>query len=310
VTAQNEALTKRLDDLESRHSKKMKKSSSLKSFSTLNNTFCESEILEDFNNIPKSEEKKNIQNLNISDISGFLTSEMEWKKDIEKSIETLSEKVAANNSTVLVDLLEKRVNDMNSEFSKLKRSFEDSVDNASVIKRSIEKFDKTEKLITSLLSQMTEMRNNNIKWQADFLKNLNDFNEKILIQESTLEDLENFEKSVRKKIDSFNNEFKVIQHEFKIKLADLDYKHTDKSKVLSDEIQNLINENWKITEKVGQELTKIEGKKILKKILKKYLKINSLFTIYFIFLVSNKALWDSFALFSSSLDNQNINKIY
>jgi hypothetical protein len=264
VTAQNEALTKRLDDLESRHSKKMKKSSSLKSFSTLNNTFCESEILEDFNNIPKSEEKKNIQNLNISDISGFLTSEMEWKKDIEKSIETLSEKVAANNSTVLVDLLEKRVNDMNSEFSKLKRTFEDSVDNASVIKRSIEKFDKTEKLITSLLSQMTEMRNNNIKWQADFLKNLNDFNEKILIQESTLEDLENFEKSVRKKIDSFNNEFKVIQHEFKIKLADLDYKHTDKSKVLSDEIQNLINENWKITEKVGQELTKIEGKKILK----------------------------------------------
>jgi hypothetical protein len=236
----------------------MKKSSSLKSFSTLNNTFCESEILEDFSNIPN--EKKNIQSLNINDISGFLSSEMEWKKDIEKSLETLSEKVALNNSSILVELLEKRVNDMNSEFSKLKRNFEDSVDNTNVIKRSMEKFEKTEKLISSLLAQMTEMRNNNIKWQADFLKNLNDFNEKILIQESSLEDLENFEKSVRKKIENFNNEFKVLQHEFKVKLADVDLKHTEKYKFLTDEIQNLINDNWKISEKVGQELIKIEGK--------------------------------------------------
>ncbi len=284
MSTQNEALTKRIDDLESRHSKKMGKSSSLRSFSTLNNTLIESDMLED---MPKGD-VKNLQNLNIS---GFLSCEMEWKKDIEKSIETISEKVAANSSSVLVNLLEKRVNDMNNEFSKLKRSFEDTVENTSVIRRNIDKFDKTEKLISGLLGQMSEMRNSNIKWQADFLKNLNDFNEKIMLQESTLEDFEKFEKNVRKRIDNFNSEIKAVQNEFKIKITDFDFKHTEKSKVISDEVQNLINENWKLSHKFTEEVQKVESK----------------YSYIYCILVSNKALWDSFTLFSSTLDNKNIN---
>ena len=43
-------------------------------------------------------------------------------------------------------------------------------------KKNLEKFEKTEKLISSMLQGMSDMKSNNVKWQTDFLRNLNDFN--------------------------------------------------------------------------------------------------------------------------------------
>lgn len=134
----------------------------------------------------------------------------EWKKDIEKSIEKISERVANNNTGVLTTLLEKRVNDVTSEMSKLKKTFEDNYDNTSIIRKNLEKFDKTEKLITELLSQITNMKTSNTKYQVDFLKNLNEFDDKLSSQDVLLDRYEKFEKNANKKIDNLNTEINRI----------------------------------------------------------------------------------------------------
>jgi hypothetical protein len=57
------------------------------------------------------------------------------------------------------------------------------------------------------------MKDNNNIWQKDFLKNMNEFNEKILNQEILLDSFEKFEKITEKKIDEIFFEIKNIQLE-------------------------------------------------------------------------------------------------
>lgn len=239
--------------------------------------FTEAEIMEDFNTgTMNSNSNRPVPPLNLNVISPRNNSEMiEWKKDIEKSIETISAKVAANNNNVLVNLLEKRINDTNNEVTKLKKAFDDNVDNTNIIKRNIDKFDRTEKLISGLLTQISEMKNHNLKWQAEFLKSLNDFNEKLVLQESSMEQHESFERIVQKKIENVINEIKNIRTEHSMKMEEIESKHWGKINALEESYTFLFDENTKASNKVKEELIKME--------------------------VSNKALWDSFALLSTSI---------
>ena len=221
----------------------MQKSQSLKSFSTLNNTLNESEPLDDQGKIEK------LNNFNINDFS-------EWKKDIEKSLETVSEKVASNTTYFLIEL-EKSITDINNEHNKLKKIFEDFMETS--LKKNLDKIEKTEKLITNIVQGMTEMKQSNVKWQADFLKNLNEFNEKMIVQESTLEELENFEKNVNKKFDFFNVEIKNLNQDSKSLLETIESKIKENSYIFENNIQKIFEENKTLNERLSSELLKIES---------------------------------------------------
>jgi hypothetical protein len=257
--------------LEARHSKQLKKASSFKSISTLNNTFTE--IVDEFNtnlsaSACKASDGKTSPGVNPFNVINPELSD--WKKDMEKSLETILEKVSTRNSSnVLVELLEKRINDINGEFSKLKKSFEENVDNSNIIKRNIDKFDRSEKLITGLLTQIAEMKNNNIKWQSDFLRNLNDFNEKLLIQETAIEQYENLESIINKKIENESKASSLKREEYENKI-------NDKIKFMEQNYESVVEECSKIHNKFKEEIIKAE--------------------------VNNKALWDSFALLSSTVE--------
>ncbi len=244
MTAQNETLTKRIEDFEARQSKVLQKSQSLKSISTLHDALNEGEQNEDAQN-------KTEKNATLNDI-------LEWKKDIEKSLETVSDKVASNTTYLLIEL-EKSITECNCDHLKLKKNFEDNLDNILIYKKNLEKIDKTEKLITNILQGMSDMKNSNVKWQADFLKNLNDFNEKMIVQESTLEELENFENNVNKKFNIISSDLKTLKLEIKSLPGFVELKQSESTKKLESSISSLSEDNRRINDKLTSEIVKIEG---------------------------------------------------
>lgn len=252
---QNDVLIKRIDDLESRNSRKFQNSNSVKSFSTLNNTLNtlnENEIDELTSPNMQANITPSMQKNNNVDFT-------EWKRDIEKSIEKISERVAGSNSNVLVSLLEKRVNDMNNELAKLKKNFDENVDSTNIIKKNVEKFDRTEKLIGELLTQISTMKSNATKWNSDFLKSLNDFDAKIASQENIIEQFEKFEKITNKRIDQINNEYKNLHNTLSIRENTSEDRLNLKIKSLEDTVNYLTNENIKISHKLREEVIKNES---------------------------------------------------
>lgn len=133
---------------------------------------------------------------------------MEWKKDIELSIEKISEKVAFNNSNVLANLLEKRVDDMQQEFGKLRREIEENLDQAGLLRKNFEKYEKSEKIINELISQISSVKTSNIKWQSDFLKNMNEYSEKLMGSEILIDQLDKQDKTIHKKMDAMQIDLK------------------------------------------------------------------------------------------------------
>ncbi len=134
---------------------------------------------------------------------------MEWKKDIELSIEKISEKVAVqNNSNTVVNLLEKRVDDTQQEFGKLRRETEESLDQASHLRKNFEKYEKSEKIINELITQISSVKTSNIKWQSDFLKNMNEYSEKLMSTEILIDQLDKQDKIIHKKMDAMQIDLK------------------------------------------------------------------------------------------------------
>ncbi len=133
---------------------------------------------------------------------------MEWKKDIELSIEKISEKVAFNNSNVLVNLLEKRVDDIQQEFGKLRREIEENLDQANLLRKNFEKYEKSEKIINELITQISSVKTSNIKWQSDFLKNMNEYSEKLMGVEIQIDQLDKQDKVIHKKMDAMQIDLK------------------------------------------------------------------------------------------------------
>ncbi len=189
MTNQNEILIKRVDELELKNSNKSTKLNRSYSTNNCNNTRYSDE--ESSNSKEKEKEEIN-----------------EWRKDIELSIEKISEKVAFNNTNVIVNSIEKRMNDIINEFVKFKKEIEENLDQAQILNKNFEKYEKSEKLINELISQISNVKTSNIKWQSDFLKNMNDFNEKFMNAEIQIDQLDKQDKIIHKKLDSMNIDLK------------------------------------------------------------------------------------------------------
>jgi hypothetical protein len=182
-----------MDDFdEKRHSNKILanklRSNSLMSFSTVDYD------LDELNNTVSVINMKNLDKHSNNNLNEILSGEFnEWKKDIEKSLEKISERVALNSSTVLINLLEKRVNDMNSDLNKVKKTNEESLEKLNQIVTSSEKLEKMEKLIKDLVATMKTNKINTEKIQGEIYKTLNEFGGRISeIENHSFSELEKF----------------------------------------------------------------------------------------------------------------------
>jgi hypothetical protein len=74
--------------------------------------------------------------------------------------------------------------------------------------KNFEKYEKSEKLINELLSQISNVKTSNIKWQSDFLKNMNSYDEKLMNNEILIDQLDKQDKIIHKKLDSMHIDLK------------------------------------------------------------------------------------------------------
>ena len=134
----------------------------------------------------------------------------DWKKDIENSIEKLSERITKEKNEKLINNLEKKLDEQNFDILNMKNIFVNLENKNENFEKKFDKFSNLQKLISELINQINNMKNHNNSWQANFLKNMNDFNEKIMNQEILLDQLDKFEKLTNKKIEIICHELKKI----------------------------------------------------------------------------------------------------
>lgn len=193
---------KRIDELEKEREKdksllkNFEKMSQEKSLSTDVSSFNENSVaIEFFNNSQNSFELE------------------DWKKDIEKNIEKINEKIKLENNENIITSIDSKLDRNNLELENIKSFIDEFQKKCIDLDRKFEKFTKFEKLISELINQINNLRKNNTSWQADFLKNMNEFNQKIMNQEILLDQLDIFEKNTNKKIDTICSELKKIPTE-------------------------------------------------------------------------------------------------
>ena len=257
VSTQNEILLKRIKDLENIQSHFNKNSNEFK--------LDEHEIYLDKNNENKE------TNFDL----------YEWKNDIEKSLEKISEKVAGSNSSALLNLMEKQLNDFCNELKKLKKHFYEELENKNKYK---EKVEKSEKLTSYLNTQLIELKSSTNKWQSDVFVKMNILNERVETEENSSDLFKEFIKVSNVKFENFSSTIQSVVNESKIFKDYFDSKYIERLRQL-EEIQKNLVDRLSISENlIKEELFKHEGIFLLI-----YKKVN------------NKALWDSMALLTSSM---------
>ena len=162
----------------------------------------------------------NTNNFEDPDENGFFNSNqsknaeinsqeiLEWKTDIETSLEKISERVAINDCTNYLNFIEKKVNELETEFDEMKKLTRDFSEIQDSIRRNTEKCDKCEILVDEFIIQLSELKNSNIAWQREYAKQNSDLTDKIMSHEFYIDQLQKFEKSITKKYESMNIEFK------------------------------------------------------------------------------------------------------
>lgn len=156
-----------------------------------------------FNNTRCSEEESISKEIYLRDKE----ENNEWKKDVEISLEKISDKIASNNSSGNSNF-DKKLNEFIRDFSKFKTETEENIDQVNNMNKNFEKYEKSEKLINELLSQISNLKTSNIKWQSDFLKNMNEYNEKLMNTEILMDQLDKQDKIIHKKLDSMHIDLK------------------------------------------------------------------------------------------------------
>jgi len=197
----------------------------------------------------------------------------EWKNSIEKKIL----KKNTENAEVLQTSIAKNAEE-NLKFKKKKLIEEFDTKNTE-LSNKFTKFANFEKLISQLITQINNLRNNNLQWQSDFLKNMNDFNDKIMNQEILLDSFEKFEKSTDKKIEIICEEIKGIKNIPKNFEKNLEEKENEFKEKFTEKLEEITKLNENKEKLVKDELLKME--------------------------LNVKALWDSFTYFSDSVNNNN-----
>jgi len=156
---------------------------------------------------------------------------LEWKTDIESSLEKISERVASNDCSAYLNLIEKKVNDLEEEFDEMKKLTRDFSEIQESIGKNSEKCDKCEILVDEFIIQMNDIKNNNLNWQTEYAKQNSDLTDKILSHDFYIDQLQKFEKSITKKHENLSSEMKkkeqnniseLIDKNFIAKVAKID----------------------------------------------------------------------------------------
>ena len=210
MSNQNDLLIKKIDDLEKSSTFNKERSSN-----------------QSGNNKSISTKNTDNNNNNSADLSYDLFNhkeifaDIELKKDFEEKITKINKKYDLISKNF--DDLEKKCDTNNSEINSIKNSLEEINNLHLFYSKKIENFGKFEKLISELLNQINNMKTNNSAWQADFLKNMNFFNEKIMNQEILLDQLEKFEKLSNTKIDYVVTEINKLPSIYDDKIEEVSF---------------------------------------------------------------------------------------
>jgi hypothetical protein len=180
----------------------------------------------------------------------------EWKQDIEKSLEKISERVAANNSNPLINILEKRLNDFYNELIKIKKQFYEELEENN---KSKEKIEKAEKSLNTIQTQFSEFKTNINKWQNDVTYKMKILNEKIEIEENSSDLFKEFIKASNVKFENFSATIKNIINENKLNKDHFDNKYFERLKQLEEINRNVFSQINSLNKMINQEFMKYEG---------------------------------------------------
>lgn len=113
-----------------------------------------------------------------------------------------------NNPVAFITTIEKKISDLGIEINRIRTDMEENYDQASILNKNFEKHEKSEKLINELITQISNVKTSNIKWQSEFLKTMNDFNEKFMNTEIQIDQLDKQDKVIHKKLDAYSIDLK------------------------------------------------------------------------------------------------------
>lgn len=133
---------------------------------------------------------------------------IEWKKDIETSLEKISERVALNDCSAYLNLIEKKVNEIEEDLYDIKKLTKEFPDINDTIKKNSEKCDKCEILCDEFINQISDLKSTNLNWQTQYNQINSDLTDKIFSHEFYIDQLQKFEKNITKKFEGLNSEIK------------------------------------------------------------------------------------------------------
>lgn len=170
------------------------------------------------NTISSQEEKGKIYNSQLN--NNTMNSSMpelnsqeilEWKNDIEFSLEKISERVVNLDFSAYLNLMETKVNDLEEEFDEIKKKAKEVVDLAESVNKNNDKCQKSEILCDEMINQINEFKTDSIKWQRDMTKSNSELTDKVMSHEFYIDQLQKFEKSITKKYDIIFSDLKKIE---------------------------------------------------------------------------------------------------
>lgn len=147
-------------------------------------------------------------NLNSTEI-------IEWKNDIEFSLEKISERVVNLDFSAYLNLMETKLNDLEEEFDGIKKKAKEVIDLVEIVNKNEDKCQKSEILCDEMVNQINEFKSDSIKWQRDMTKSNSELTDKVMSHEFYIDQLQKFEKSITKKYDILTSDLKKIENNSK-----------------------------------------------------------------------------------------------
>lgn len=139
---------------------------------------------------------------------------IEWKKDVELSLEKIMERVSMGDNSEYLNLLEKKINEFDDELDNVKNLPDKIGEILADIKNNNNKTDRCDILLENVVGQFSELKNINFNYQAECSKNFNELSDKIVSHESSFDQLYKFEKNFTKKFELLNLEIKKKENSF------------------------------------------------------------------------------------------------
>lgn len=147
---------------------------------------------------------------------------IEWKKDIELSLEKIMERVSMGDCSEYLNLLEKKINEFDDELDNIKNLPDKIEEILADIKNNNNKTDRCDILLENVIGQFSEIKNINFNYQAECSKNFNELSDKIVSHEASFDQFYKFEKNFTKKFDLLNLEIKKKENSF-IEIAEKNF---------------------------------------------------------------------------------------